>query len=334
MNRILKISAFLAGVFLTSLASIAQDVHLSQFYASPQLLNPANAGFIDGKYRLGASYRTQWWTVDKPYNTVTISGDSKLYFIGQEFGWGGVYIYDYAAGIENHKLIVSGAYQFDVLGHNVGVGLQTGVNFSHVATEDYVFEDQLAGKLPSSADYEVVPSIIYPALNVGVKWEKKFKKWKPFAGIQILNLNNPTDDFSGYVSTDNRKKLRQMYSVGADVYLSKKITAEPRVLYMREMKVVNQVMGSNFAFISKENIYGFESWYLGAFTRANFVDEVDAVIGVVGVRIKDFDVGFSYDVNISDLSKATNYHGAFEVTLTYTKPGNLLDVFTVPLERF
>jgi hypothetical protein len=37
-----------------------QDIHFSQYYASPLSLNPANTGNYDGDWRLMNSYRQQW----------------------------------------------------------------------------------------------------------------------------------------------------------------------------------------------------------------------------------------------------------------------------------
>ena len=38
----------------------AQDIHFSQFYASPLTLNPAMTGFVNGDCRAGVIYRNQW----------------------------------------------------------------------------------------------------------------------------------------------------------------------------------------------------------------------------------------------------------------------------------
>ena len=39
---------------------VAQDIHLSQFYETPILRNPALIGLFNGDYRIQAVYRNQW----------------------------------------------------------------------------------------------------------------------------------------------------------------------------------------------------------------------------------------------------------------------------------
>ncbi len=60
-----------AILFFCALFSVqhatAQDLHFSQYFNSPFLVNPANTGFIpDGEYRLGINYRNQWASLGNP----------------------------------------------------------------------------------------------------------------------------------------------------------------------------------------------------------------------------------------------------------------------------
>lgn len=51
---------------------------------------------------------------------------------------------------------------------------------------------------------------------------------------------------------------------------------------------------------------------LGLFNRAK-----DAWVVVAKMDYRNFNVGVSYDVNISDLTTATNKRGAFELSIIY-----------------
>ena len=53
----------------------AQDIHFSQFFASPVLVNPANTGNFNGVARLGLNYRDQWGSVSVPYQTFSTYAD-------------------------------------------------------------------------------------------------------------------------------------------------------------------------------------------------------------------------------------------------------------------
>ena len=58
----------------------AQDLHFSQYFNTPLLVNPANTGFNpDYDYRLGGNYRNQWANVGNPYKTMGFWGDTKLF---------------------------------------------------------------------------------------------------------------------------------------------------------------------------------------------------------------------------------------------------------------
>src|SRR5689334_9758797 len=57
---------------------VAQDIHLSQFYETPILRNPALIGLFNGDYRIQAVYRNQWNSVTIPYQTGTLSAELKF----------------------------------------------------------------------------------------------------------------------------------------------------------------------------------------------------------------------------------------------------------------
>ncbi|HMZ89019.1 MAG TPA: type IX secretion system membrane protein PorP/SprF, partial [Chitinophagales bacterium] len=54
---------------LCASVTYAQDIHFSQFFAAPILVNPANTGNFIGSARIGLNYRDQWGSVTIPYRT-------------------------------------------------------------------------------------------------------------------------------------------------------------------------------------------------------------------------------------------------------------------------
>jgi hypothetical protein len=73
----MKVSAYillLPLLLLTCPALQAQDIHFSQFFASPLTLNPAETGNFPEDYRIGGNFKNQWaWANDKSYNYRTFS---------------------------------------------------------------------------------------------------------------------------------------------------------------------------------------------------------------------------------------------------------------------
>jgi hypothetical protein len=43
----------------------------------------------------------------------------------------------------------------------------------------------------------------------------------------------------------------------------------------------------------------------------------DAIYPSIGLDYNELNVGFSYDINTSDLKRASNSRGAYEISLTY-----------------
>ncbi|MBS1611848.1 MAG: type IX secretion system membrane protein PorP/SprF, partial [Bacteroidetes bacterium] len=89
---------------VVSAAAIAQDIHFSQYYASPLTLNPALTANINGVFRAAFNYRNQWFTIPvlnsvAPYQTYQASFDAPILRerLGNDgFGFGGAFYADKA----------------------------------------------------------------------------------------------------------------------------------------------------------------------------------------------------------------------------------------------
>ena len=55
----------------------AQDAHLSQFYESNIIRNPALTGIYSGDYKFNIQYRNQWSSVSIPFQTMLLSAETK-----------------------------------------------------------------------------------------------------------------------------------------------------------------------------------------------------------------------------------------------------------------
>src|SRR5437868_6623101 len=99
-----KIYSVVLLVCLFALSSFAQDIHFSQYYASPLTLNPALTANINGMFRVAANYRNQWFTIPvlnsvAPYQTYQVSFDMPILRerLGNDgFGFGGMFYADKA----------------------------------------------------------------------------------------------------------------------------------------------------------------------------------------------------------------------------------------------
>ena len=66
---------FLMMCVMSVKLSFSQDPHFSQFYSSPLTLSPAFTGKFNGDLRVAGNYRNQWPTINRAYQTATLSAD-------------------------------------------------------------------------------------------------------------------------------------------------------------------------------------------------------------------------------------------------------------------
>src|SRR3954470_16147115 len=91
MNKKSNYLLLILAVLSWQMKTARQDLHFSQYFNSPLLVNPANTGFIpDGDYRVGINYRNQWANIGNPYKTFSAFGDAQVFGDRFENGWVGV----------------------------------------------------------------------------------------------------------------------------------------------------------------------------------------------------------------------------------------------------
>ena len=59
--------------------SKGQDIHFSQYFNTPLIINPALTGVFGGDQRAMLAYRNQWASVASPYKTYGASFDTRLF---------------------------------------------------------------------------------------------------------------------------------------------------------------------------------------------------------------------------------------------------------------
>lgn len=62
--------------------NVAQDIHFSQFDASPLNINSALSGNFNGDYRIVANHKNQWEYFTNAYTTYSLSADSRVTGLG------------------------------------------------------------------------------------------------------------------------------------------------------------------------------------------------------------------------------------------------------------
>ena len=65
-------------LFSFSKIALSQDIHYSQYYQTPLIINPSLTGVFNGDQRACMNYRNQWNDF-APFTTSSISFDSKIF---------------------------------------------------------------------------------------------------------------------------------------------------------------------------------------------------------------------------------------------------------------
>ena len=328
----------------------AQDIHFSQYYASPATLNPATTGFFNGDFRVALNYRSQWMPIPTlnamaTYNTYQASFDYSLLrdrLDGNVLGIGGMFYADEAGdgSLTTQSAMISLAYhqKVDRFGRSrIGIGMQGGFVNKRIFQNDLLFEQQFDNLLntfnpflPNGEEANFQDqSIFYGDFNIGAMWSSRPTDKIAYAfGVTVNHVARPGESFLG---SDNEIDHRYVVHGSAEFRTNESFKITPTFLYMLQSQFQQFNLGSGFEYKFAEEFSG----HIGAWTRiAGGIDgfRPDAVILAIGGETYNTRLGISYDLNVSDLRAATNSNGALEVSLIYIH--NKVEPGRVHWERF
>ncbi|MBN4072203.1 PorP/SprF family type IX secretion system membrane protein [Flavobacteriales bacterium AH-315-E23] len=298
---------------------IAQDSHISQFYASELTLNPALTGEFSGEHRGYLNYRAQWRSLIKtaPYETTILAYDRPL----KRFGVGGYIMNNRAgsSGINFLNLVLSGSYEVSIdpqRVHHLTTGIQLGIiNKRYVPTTFDAQYDTTYGdpwfneSLPTGEVYQNL-NYFLPEVNFGVFYynAKRYVTFNPYGGISGFHLTNPRETF---YSTKNKLPLRIVGYGGTKIHIDKIYSVDANFLYMMQANDYEFQFGALLTY----DIEGSDNnFFAGPYYRNK-----DAFIFHVGGTYDDYVIRFSYDINTSSLKSVSKGRGGFEVSITYVK---------------
>jgi type IX secretion system PorP/SprF family membrane protein len=297
--------------------SYAQDPHLSQYDASPVILNPALTGMSDDqKYCAVTQFRSQWSAAGCNYTTTSLSFDMAY---DDRWGFGGYLLNDDGSQVFNaFNFVLSGAYRItpaDQKKVKLTVGLQAGLIDKSTKTNKLLFDNQYSHgnfdpDLPSGETY-THNNILMPEINFGIHYAGAFKdeKIKPYAGIAISHVTNPRESFYG--SSDSHLPLKYVFHGGAKFEVSKGFILDPKFLIMKQRTATEINLGMQISYLLESTGMTFMG---GGFYRLK-----DAAIFDLGFNYKNITYIISYDMNVSYLKAFTNKKGGIEFSVMFAK---------------
>lgn len=318
---------------------LSQDVHYSQFYQSPLFLNPALTGNYEGSWRVMDSYRQQWTAISPPYVSNALGYDQQMMEKKDKLSAGFLMIYDRSGDIQFSmaKLLLSVAYHKKLSDkYQLSAGLQPLFSLRTFSTQNLSFPDQYNATSGSfdaglpSADAGVNRQHSNVNLNTGIYFKKISGKIRPEGGFSLHHVVPVQESFFDY-DVKAQKRINVQSACGIDIQSSYFI--KPALQYLLQEKASSVAAGTNLGYYLPANQAGVKFIYMGGFARTGFQRNTDAAVACVGMRIKNWDLGLSYDINVSNLKTATNYRGAFEISIIYTQWKALLDQLTPNCDR-
>lgn len=311
INKNIIIAALAAGG-VTALR--AQDGQLSQYDASPLLLNPALTGMYENaEFRMACNVRSQWTSLSSNFLTTAFAYDMSFQ---KRFG-AGMYLSNYnMAGIMNtFQVGASGAYNvFDPKGHHtLSAGVQLGLMYKKINDQQLVWDAQYSDgyfdtDLPSGESIQRGARLM-PDVSLGIAYRSTSprRSVKPFANFALFHVTTPDES----ILRTEKSDLPIRYSVngGLRVSINEQFVLIPQALCMRQGMDQQIHAGMMGEFAIGGSVY---SALCGASYRWN-----DAIVAHVGMKHKNSGYRFSYDVNTSPLRSYSRGNGAFEFSIIY-----------------
>jgi len=316
MRKIISVHTIL---LLLAFSTDAQDVHFSEFYNSPLLLNPSYTGFFNGDYRLTAMYRNQWSSITTPYSTIEGSADFRLLEGNTKsniLGLGIDAFSDKAGDSQFSTNEVSLSCGFSMATtpdkkNYLSGGVSAAFGDASINYANLIFDQQWFHPGLPTAENVTLNSYNYADISGGVSWHYIPNRFTNFnIGAAVFHINQPIQSFIG----ESNSILYRKYVVDASAQfsISGDFDLYPKAMYdiqgpYRELDFGGLVR-YNLSTGYKKN----DGVYFGLFYRWG-----DALIATARVDVNALSFAFSYDINTSSLYIDSRAEGGPELSIIY-----------------
>lgn len=323
MNKKLIIACL--SVFTLANSNAQQDIHFSQFYTSPLMINPGACGMINGDIRLMSNFRNQWGGLGNPFQTISASVDAPILRekLNENFIGIGATFYNDKAG---DSRLTTGNYMFNLSyaqqiadDQFLAAGIQLGFLQRSIAYGGLYWGNQFTGvafdqTLPNGEGAPIA-SMDFD-INAGLYYNGKITEdILVFGGASGSHLTAPDLNFNGSID-----KLFRKITIhgGAQIAIpNSKVKICPNFLtkFQGPNRIIN--VGTDFKIILKEasrSTVFFEETSLDFGTYMRFGD---AFYAAMRLNWGPLSLGAAYDFTLSGLS-AAKAGNAMEFMLTYS----------------
>jgi type IX secretion system PorP/SprF family membrane protein len=318
VKRCLLIIGCLLGLIQ---GTLSQDLHFSQSFAQPLILNPARSGESDFALRFSAIHKSQWNSITKAYSSVAFSADGTFYTMPSsklKFSSGMVLLRD-AAGDGNFRTIsvsipLAATYQLPENLGSLSVAVDAGIIQHALNLQDLVFDNQYNGLgidfLPGSGESWAGNQVVLPDVGAAIFYSSNnlSSSIDIKTGLSLRHLNNPSVSLDGTQTA--LLGMRSLAFLESRIRVLEYQHIIPQVLFAKQLSHTEWLLGASYETRFDNQAIHFQS--VGFLVRP-----ADALIFLYQIGWKDLIVGFSYDINYSGLFQSSSGRGGFEISLLY-----------------
>ena len=307
-------------------AARAQDIHFSQFYETPLLRNPSLAGVFTGDYRVQTVFRDQWNSFTDAYRTGSLNAEVKwpvgnqndyfttaLQVLYDKAGTAALTTTEILPALNYHKSLSDDKPMFLSLGFMGGLVEKT-LDLSKVTTNSQFNGTAYDPALPNGETI-LTPNVHYLDGSLGISFSTAFgpeNAHSMYLAFAYHHLNRPKNSFykNPAIELDPKIVLSGGVKFGVNDYSYFTLYAD----YSRQGPATETIGGVLYSYkLGPDPNNDPYTFSLGTFLRWN-----DALIPVIKLEMNSFNLGLSYDVNVSRLNTVSNSRGGFELSLSYT----------------
>ena len=308
---------------LTSQRLDAQIIQFSQYFAAPLFLAPSYAGDCNGS-RISANYRNQWPEIGV-FNTYAVAYDQNLYKVNS--GIGAMILRDDAGDGHLALTVIDLCYSWwtnitrDWI---IRPGISFKYNTRSVDFQDLIFQDQIdeKGNMPVRSTTETPPLSNKPFLDMEVSVVASSDRY--WGGFSVDHLLRPKASL--YSDDTYHEDMKISFFGGAKMYVGAPTTTSKSRKNKGDMQNVSFAALYEYSKLSDQLSLG-AYWTKSPFTlgawlrgipvavREESYGNLDAVVLLLGYKIYDLHIGYSYDFTIGELLSSTG--GSHEISLIY-----------------
>jgi len=318
-----SIKFFILIFFVAAIEINAQYIQFSQYYSTPTILAPSFAGAVESS-RISFNYRDQWAKINGIFVTYAMAYDINVPRVSS--GFGVLLLRDQAGAGNLARTEVGVLYSwYALLNKNLQLYFRPGIQFKmsqrSIEFNKLLFADQITSDGPPYPMTIEPPPSEVKKTYVDATSSILFYAPSYWVGLSADHLFRPSDAFY-----DPDYKVPVKYSAFAGYKF--KLDSKGKYGHRSSSSIQDWFFVSAYYRLQGNSdqmdfggYWDHEPFTLGLWVRGlpymNIVSSpsIDAVIIVVGYRIYNFTIGYSYDLTVSPLLTKTG--GSHEISISY-----------------